>query len=165
MVCPITQGDHKQHENIMVCPITQGDHNNMSSNDLSTLRGVQLRKLCRPTSEDKRHLPFLRPRQNGECETLRGTPVFQKVGISTFIWFYAQRTAAMNFDRRDVLVYSFLTYFTFYIKTIRRVAIIRQDCHKNRPSRIVQSTKCNCAVIRGMFSIDKNFREATAPKQ
>ena len=34
MVCPITQGDHKeerrrkkQDENIMVCPITQGDHN------------------------------------------------------------------------------------------------------------------------------------------
>ena len=26
MVCPITQGDHKQDENIMVCPITQGDH-------------------------------------------------------------------------------------------------------------------------------------------
>ena len=27
MVCPITQGDHKQDDNIMVCPITQGDHN------------------------------------------------------------------------------------------------------------------------------------------
>jgi len=38
-------------------------------------------------------------------------------------------------------------------------------CHESRPLRIALSTMCNFALIRGIFSVAMNFREATALKQ